>query len=67
MAQQPKPMPQQQQSQPPMEHWPEDAKEQWEKLNALNDALTRVVNEQNRVIQSLRSILNLESEGGGGD
>ena len=42
--------------------WPQSAREYIDQLNALNDALTTTVNEQNRVIQSLRRLLGLEEE-----
>lgn len=54
------------QPEPDRDHWPDDAKEEWDKLNDLNDALVRVNNEMNRVIQSLRALLDLETDRGRG-
>ena len=42
--------------------WPDAAKRALEKCNALNDSLTRVNSDQNRIIQGLRGILDLDRD-----
>ena len=56
MATQPKPR----HSPPDREHWPQEAKDEVERLESLNENLTRVVNDQMRVILGYREQLELE-------
>jgi hypothetical protein len=47
---------------PPHEHWPDDAKEFYNQANAFMDVSVRVINEQQRVIQTQRQWLDLVEE-----